>query len=89
MLRPLTISILIACGAIGPLVFILAFLLEEATRPGYSAWHDYVSSLSLGNQGWMQVLVFFVCGLLVLGFAIGLRRALSVGHGATWGSLPT
>jgi hypothetical protein len=69
MNRPLTISILIACGAIGPLLFIIVFLIEGATRPGYSAWHDYVSSLSLGSQGWMQILTFFVCGFLTLGFA--------------------
>jgi len=84
MQRPMTISILLACGAIGPLVFIIAFLIEGATRPGYSAWHDYVSALSLGSQGWMQTLTFFVCGVLTLGFAIGLRRVLLVGHGATW-----
>jgi len=87
MNRPLTISILIACGAIGPLLFIIVFLIEGATRPGYSAWHDYVSSLSLGSQGWMQILTFFVCGFLTLGFALGLRRILQGGHGATWGPL--
>jgi Protein of unknown function (DUF998) len=87
MNRPLTIRILIACGAIGPPVFIVVFLIEGATRPGYSAWHNFVSSLSLSSQGWMQILTFCVCGFLMLGFALGLRRVLQGGHGATWGPL--
>ena len=64
---------LIAGGAIGPPLFIIVLLIEGATRPGYSAWHNYGSSLSLSNQGWMQIANFLVCGLLTLCFAIGLR----------------
>src|SRR5260370_17386513 len=66
---------LITGGAIGPLLFIIVLLIEGATRPGYSAWHNYGSSLSLGDQGWMQIANFLVCALLTLGFAIGLRQA--------------
>src|SRR6185437_8171492 len=39
----LGVRLLIACGAIGPSVFIIVFLIEGATRPGYSAWHNFVS----------------------------------------------
>src|SRR5438876_2094481 len=80
-------TFLIACGAIGPLLFILVFLIEGATRPGYSAWHNYVSSLSLSDQGWMQVANFLVCGLLILGFAVGLRQVLQTGRGSVWGPI--
>jgi len=76
---------LIACGAIGPLLFIIVLLIEGATRPGYSAWHNYGSSLSLSDQGWMQIANFLVCGLLTLGFAIGLRQVLRTGRGSVWG----
>src|SRR5713101_4641420 len=78
---------LIACGAIGPLLFIIVLLIEGATRPGYSAWHNYGSSLSLSDQGWMQIANFLVCGLLTLGFAIGLRQVLRTGRGSVWGPL--
>jgi hypothetical protein len=78
---------LIACGAVGPLLFILVFLIEGATRPGYSAWHNYVSSLSLSNQGWEQIANFLVCGLLMLGFAVGLRQVWQTGRGAVWGPI--
>jgi hypothetical protein len=80
-------TFLLACGAVGPLLFILVFLIEGATRPGYSTWHNYVSSLSLSNQGWMQVANFLVCGLLSLCFAFGLRRVLRMGKGSIWGPL--
>src|SRR5690348_11546920 len=78
---------LIAGGAIGPLLFILVFLLEGATRPDYSAWHHFVSQLSLSDQGWMQIVNFLVCGLLLLGFSLGLRRTLWPGKGSVWGPI--
>src|SRR5437764_9658183 len=78
---------LIAGGAIGPLLFIMVFLIEGATRPGYSAWHNFVSQLSLSDQGWMQIVNFLVCGLLMLCFAIGLRRVLRPGKGSVWGPI--
>ncbi len=78
---------LIAGGAIGPLLFVVVLLIEGATRPGYSAWHNYGSSLSLGELGWMQITNFLVCGLLALGFAIGLRQVFRTGRGSVWGPL--
>ncbi len=78
---------LIAGGAIGPLLFMIILLIEGATRPGFSAWHNYGSSLSLGDQGWMQIANFLVCGLLTLGFAIGLRQVFQTGRGSVWGPI--
>src|SRR6266567_426199 len=78
---------LIAGGAIGPLLFMIVLLIEGATRPGYSAWHNYGSSLSLGDQGWMQIANFLVCGLLTLGFAVGLRQVFQTGRGSVWGPI--
>ncbi len=78
---------LIIGGAIGPLLFIVVLLIEGATRPGYSAWHNYGSSLSLSDLGWMQIVNFLVCGLLILGFAVGLRQVLQTGRGSVWGPI--
>ena len=64
---------LLYAGVIGPLLFILVFLVEGLTRPGYSAWRHYVSQLATGPGGWVQVANFLVCGTLVITFAIGLR----------------
>jgi hypothetical membrane protein len=85
--RPFVTRLLLACGAIGPLLFIVAFLIEGATRPNYSAWHHFVSSLSQGEGGWMQITNFLLCGVLVFCFAIGLRRVLHSGKGSTWGPI--
>jgi len=84
---PLVTRLLIACGAVGPLLFVIVLLIEGATRPGYSAWHNYGSSLSLGDQGWMQITNFIVCGLLTLCFAIGLRQVFRTGRGSVWGPI--
>ena len=83
----LTTKVLIACGAVGPLLFILVFLIEGAMRPGYSAWHNFVSDLGESNQGWMQIANFLICGVLVLCFAFGLRQVFRSGKGALWGPL--
>jgi len=74
-------------GVVGPLLFIVVFLIEGATRPGYSAWRNYVSDLALSNQGWEQAANFLVCGVLVIGLAVGLRRALRTGTASVWGPL--
>jgi hypothetical membrane protein len=85
--QSVTTRLLLAGGAIGPLLFIVVFLIEGATRPHYSVWQDAVSALSLGEGGWMQITNFIVCGALVFGFAIGLRRVLRTGRGSTWGRI--
>lgn len=85
--RALALTLLLACGAVGPLLFIAVFLIAGATRPNYSPWRHYVSSLSTGEQGWVQVASFIVSGALVLASALGLKRALGPGKGATWGPI--
>ena len=84
---PLITRLLIVGGVLGPLLFILIFLIEGATRPGYSAWHNYVSSLATSDQGWEQIGNFLLCGLLVFGFAVGLRQVWHAGRSATWGPI--
>jgi hypothetical membrane protein len=66
---------------VGPL-FTLAFLLQQAVRPGYDPLRHPVSSLALGPLGWLQTLNFLVAGLLTITFAVGLRRSLRPGAGA-------
>lgn len=75
---------LLAGAVAGPTLFLSVVLIEGATRPGYSAWRNAASQLALGDQGWVQTVTFFVTGALLLGFAIGLRRALPSGPGSAW-----
>lgn len=83
----MALKLLLACGVIGPLLFIIVFLIAGATRPGYNAMRHFVSSLSQGEMGWVQIANFVVCGVLVMCFAAGLRGALWPGKGATWGPI--
>jgi hypothetical protein len=72
---------LLACG-LAPALFVAVVLVEGAVRPGYDPLHHFGSELSLGSGGWMQVTNFIGTGLLVLGFAAGMRRALGSGRGS-------
>lgn len=77
---------LLAGGIVGPVLFVIVYTLEGATRPGYDPWRQAVSALSLSGWGWMQILNFIICGALLIGFALGLGRMLVPGaRGATWG----
>ena len=77
---------LLLCAAIGCPLFVITFLIEGVTRVGYDPFREPVSSLALGNSGWVQVANFILTGTLVLAFAIGLPRALRPNRiGAAWG----
>jgi hypothetical membrane protein len=78
---------LLACGVIGGPLFIVIFLVEGATRANYEPLRHPVSSLALGDYGWVQVANFIVVGLLTLAFAAGLRHTLRPGKGSTLGPL--
>jgi hypothetical membrane protein len=65
---------LLACGAIAPVLFVVTFLIDGATRPGYDPWRNFVSQLSTGERGWVQITNFIVCGLLFIAGAVGLWR---------------
>lgn len=66
-----TQRILLTCGVIAPLFFIVMFLIEGATRADYSPLRQPVSSLAIGEMGWTQTLNFLVTGSLLLIFAFG------------------
>jgi hypothetical protein len=82
--QKVSIRLLLACGAIGPLLNIVVILILGATRPGYNAWQIPDSSLELGAGGWIQIINYTVTGALLLGFAIGLRHVLRTGRGSAW-----
>jgi len=65
---------LLACGTIGPVLFMITFFIDGATRPGYDPWRNFVSQLGVGERGWLQIANFILCGVLVLAGAVGVRR---------------
>jgi uncharacterized membrane protein YhaH (DUF805 family) len=76
---------LLACGVVGPALFVAVSLIEGALRPEYDPLRMQVSLLSLGDRGPIQVINFLVSGMLVVLFALGLRRSLARGRAATTG----
>ena len=79
----------LSSGIIAPLLFVVVFLIEGATRPDYSALRHPVSSLSIGDSGWMQATNFIITGILLVIFSFGLRQALqpTPRAGTVWGPL--
>jgi hypothetical protein len=65
-------------------VFWIVVLVQMFIRDGYDLRRHPISLLALGDLGWIQIVNFFVTGLLILAGAVGLRRALWGGRGATW-----
>lgn len=59
-------------GALGAVLFVVVFVLDGMTRPGYSPSRHTVSALALGPRGWLQRANFVVCGAAITGSAITL-----------------
>lgn len=80
-----TTRLLLAGGIVaGPLYLVSGFT-QAFTRPGFDITRHPFSILANGPLGFVQISTFLLCGLLVVGAAIGLRRALREGRGRTWG----
>jgi hypothetical protein len=80
-------KILLACGPAGSILFVLMFLIQGQVRKDYSALKIPISSLSIGELGWIQVANFLISGLLILLFAIGFRKATPLLKDSGWTSI--
>jgi Protein of unknown function (DUF998) len=81
---PTLLLLWLSCGTIASSLFAITYLIEGATRPGYSAWQQAISALSLGPGGWVQQVNFVVFGAIVIWTAFAWRKLLKGGVGATW-----
>jgi hypothetical protein len=59
-------------GIIGSVLFIGAFTLEGFLRHSYNPLEMYISALSLGPRGWIQITNFVAFGALMLVFTRGV-----------------
>ncbi|HEU4895779.1 MAG TPA: DUF998 domain-containing protein [Acidimicrobiia bacterium] len=69
----------LAAGIAGSALFVVVFLVDGATRPGYRPGYHLVSALARGCRGWIQTTNFLVCGLLITVSARGIEFATSSG----------
>ncbi|HEX6684241.1 MAG TPA: DUF998 domain-containing protein [Candidatus Limnocylindrales bacterium] len=76
---------LLVAGAVAGPLFLAVVLAQAYTRDGFDPARHPLSSLALGDLGWLQIANFVFCGALTLAGAVGLRRALAPGRSSTWG----
>lgn len=75
---------LLGYGVIAGPFYVLVTLAQAVTRDGFDLARHQWSLLANGGPGWIQVANFVLTGLMVIAFAVGLRRALQPGVGARW-----
>lgn len=70
---------LLMSGALSCCVFIVVFLLDGWTRPGYSSARHTISALALGRRGWIQTANFIVSGTGLIAGGLGVLQAQASG----------
>ena len=74
-------------GMIGSALFITVFTLEGWLRPGYDPRSTFISELSIGPRGWIQILNFIILGILFLVFTWGLAAEFREGKASKSGPI--
>lgn len=72
-------------GIFAPVLFVAVFTLEGLLRPTYDPLSTYVSALSLGQHGWVQMTNFILLGLLLLIFSRAVAAEFHSGKASRWG----
>src|SRR5215217_2022525 len=76
---------LLGYGPLAGAVYLGSGLAQALTRNGFDLTRHDLSLLANGSLGWIHVTTLVVTGLMTVAAAVGVRRALSTGRGATWG----
>jgi hypothetical protein len=79
------LKLAIWAGIIAPVIFVSVFTIEGWLRPGYDPLAQYVSALSLGPRGWVQIANFLIFGALLLVFSRGVAAAFPHGKASKGG----
>jgi hypothetical protein len=74
-------------GLIGPATFVAVFLGEGWLRPGYDPLSSYVSALSLGPRGLVQIANFLFFGTCLIFFTRGVVAAIPNGPASRSGPI--
>jgi hypothetical membrane protein len=83
MTTPRATRALLLAGAFAGPTFVLTVLVQSYTVPGFDPRFDWLSLLSLGPWGFVQITNFVLAGALNLLYAVGLWRTL---HGRPSGT---
>ena len=66
-------------GMLGTALFTLSFTINGFLRPNYNPVQRYVSELSIGPMGWVQIVSFMFLGASIVLFSFGVRAAFPTG----------
>ena len=72
-------------GMIAAALFVAVFTIEGWLRPGYDPRAMYVSALSLGSRGWIQIANFVLFGVLMFVFTRGVAAEFPSGKASRGG----
>jgi hypothetical membrane protein len=76
---------LVSAGLLAPIVFTALVIAQGLLQPDYSHKELPISALAAWPLGWVQVLNFFILGLLLIAYAIGLHVRLCPSRGGMIG----
>jgi len=65
---------LLWCGVLAGPLLVVVLLGQAMWNPRYDLGTDAISTLSLGADGWVQIVTFVVVGVLVGAAGLGVRR---------------
>ena len=71
-------------GVVAGPFYVVVSLAQGLTRDGFDLRRHQWSLLENGDLGWVQVANFVLTGIMVVAYAVGLRRALCPGPGSRW-----
>ena len=74
-------------GMIGSALFVAIFTLEGWLRPSYDPRSTFISELSIGPRGWIQILNFIILGILFLLFTWGVAAEFRKGKASKAGPI--
>jgi hypothetical protein len=80
---------LVGWGVVAGPTFVLVSVAQGLTRQGFDLTRHQWSLLENGDLGWIQITNFILTGLMLVAFAVGLRRALDGGSGGRWAPVLT
>lgn len=86
MFSPSRARLALLAGVVGPPLFVVVFLVDGLIHPAYNPVTDFVSELSRGELGWLQIANFLVFGAAMLAFAAGISWGARRGPGSAAGA---
>lgn len=76
---------LLGYGVVAGPFYVTVGLAQALTRDGFDLSRHDLSLLANGPWGWIQIANLIVTGCMTVAAALGVRRAIGAGRGATWG----